>query len=321
MDRFDRIYALHKILSNSRYLVSRKNIQERLECSRATFTRIVEDLRDYLGAPIEYSRKYNGYYYAKTGEHPYELPGLWFNASEIHALLTCQELLKNVEPGLLDQHIKPLQDRISEILAIERITTGEVEKRIKILRMAYRTPPEGVFQVIADTTVCKRRVKITHHGRERGELTDREVSPQRLVYYRDNWYMDGWCHFRDNLRTFSIDRIQSAQLVAKKAKYVPEKKLDDYFTRSYGIFAGEPKEVAHLRFSADVSPWVASEHWHPEQEIIWDKERLELKVPYSDPRELLRDVLRYGPDVEVIGPKKLVNLVKDHLFRALSQYK
>lgn len=141
MDRFDRIYTLHKILSNSRYPVSLKAIQERLECSRATFTRIAGDLRDFLGASIEYDRKLNGYHYASSGEHPYELPGLWFSASEIHALLACQELLSSVQPGLLDQHIKPLRDRGSKILTIQQVAPGAALKRIKII--------------------------IAHHGRER----------------------------------------------------------------------------------------------------------------------------------------------------------
>ncbi|MGK7345350.1 MAG: helix-turn-helix transcriptional regulator [Candidatus Nitrospinota bacterium M3_3B_026] len=321
MNRFDRIYALHRILRDSRYPVSRKAIQERLECSRATFTRIVEDMRDFLCAPIVYDRERNGYYYADSGEHPYELPGLWFNASEIHALLACQELLKNVEPGLLDQHIKPLRDRIDEILSIKQLATGDVSKRIKILRMTYRTPPEGVFQVIAEATAQRRRVNIFHHGRERGQMTEREVSPQRLVYYRDNWYLDGWCHLRDGLRTFSMDRIRVARVSARKTKNVSGKALDEYFARSYGIFAGKPKGVAHLRFSENVSPWVATERWHPEQEMAWSDERLELKIPYSDPRELVQDILKHGEDVKVIGPPELKMLVIERLSKASSQYR
>ena len=103
MDLFDRIFCLHQIFSRSRYPVTSADIQERLECSRATFNRMIRDMRNYLGAPIEYDRKTAGYYYAATGEHPYELPGLWFNASELHALLTVQQLLSETQPGLLER--------------------------------------------------------------------------------------------------------------------------------------------------------------------------------------------------------------------------
>ena len=76
MDRFDRIYRLHRIIRSARHPVPRKTLEEKLECSRATVNRAIEDLRDLLWAPLRYDRARNGYYYdEKHGGHPYELPG------------------------------------------------------------------------------------------------------------------------------------------------------------------------------------------------------------------------------------------------------
>lgn len=320
MDRFDRIYALHKILANSRYPVSRKTIQEELECSRATFTRIIEDLRDYLGAPIVYNRKYNGYHYDNNGERPYELPGLWFNSNEIHALLACQELLKGVQPGLLDEHIKPLTERIGKILAAEKTVSGELARRIRVLRIGSRAPGEAVFQTVAEAVGQRRRVLMNYHSRASGDRTEREVSPQRIVYYRDNWYLDGWCHMRNGLRSFSIDRIERVERLKKKARNVKEKELDEYYAASYGIFGGKPGKTAVLRFSEPASPWIAAEKWHPQQVEKKVDGRLELAIPYSDPRELLMDILRHGEDVEIIAPEELRDQVKERLKRTLAHY-
>lgn len=223
MDRFDRIFEVHKILSNSRYPVTRKIIQDKLECSRATFARIIGDMRDFLGAPIEYDRTLNGYYYSNTGKRPYELPGLWFNASEIYALLTCQELLSKVQPGLLDSHIAPLKDRISEILESEHLAKGDIGKRIRILKMAFRKAPQEIFQIIANAALQRKRLNIAYHGCERDSLTNREVSPQRLAYYRDNWYLDAYRHLRNALRSFAVDRIQKAGVLKKRGKNYQKK--------------------------------------------------------------------------------------------------
>lgn len=84
MDRFHRIYTLHNILAGRRTPVSRKALEERMECSRATVMRTIECLRDELGAPIHYDTAGNGYCYAEEGH--YDLPGLWFNVSELHVL-------------------------------------------------------------------------------------------------------------------------------------------------------------------------------------------------------------------------------------------
>ncbi|MDT8429578.1 MAG: WYL domain-containing protein [Pseudomonadales bacterium] len=55
---------------------------------------------------------------------------------------------------------------------------------------------------------CWSRIKYSSRSKE--ELSERWVSPQRLVYYRDNWYLDAWCHLREGLRMFSIDRLDVA---------------------------------------------------------------------------------------------------------------
>jgi hypothetical protein len=135
MDLFDRIYCLDRVLRQSRYPVPHAVLQEKLECSRATTNRIIRDMRDFLCAPIQYDRTTEGYHYAQTGEHPYVLPGLWFNAAELHALLTVQHLLAEVQPGLLESHIAPLRERIERILNSKGTPQGDTTRRIRILRM------------------------------------------------------------------------------------------------------------------------------------------------------------------------------------------
>ena len=82
MDRFHRYYALHAVLTARSLPVSRRQLELKLECSRATVKRLVEDLRGY-GVPIGYDRQRNGYFLDRS--QAYELPGIWFNASELYA--------------------------------------------------------------------------------------------------------------------------------------------------------------------------------------------------------------------------------------------
>lgn len=321
MDLFDRIYRFDRVLKQARYPVSRPTLQGRLECSRATFNRIVREMKEYLGAPIEYDRKYNGYRYAPTGGHPYELPGLWFNASELHALLACQQLLASVQPGLLDEHLAPLRTRIEHILAARHLGTGEVGRRIRILSMAARRTEPAHFSLVAGALLQRRRLHLRYRGRARNEETEREVSPQRLVHYRDNWYLDVWDHGKRALRTFAVERIRGPRVLDEHAKDISEERLNRYFTESYGIFSGRPKRKAMLRFSPDRSRWVADETWHPQQKGRYENGYYILEIPYSDDRELVLDILKHGPDVEVLSPKSLRDRVLEQLVRATSQYR
>lgn len=60
-----------------------------------------------------------------------------------------------------------------------------------------------------------------------------------------------------------------------------------------------------LRFSPDRASWVADERWHPQQVGRFQIDgSYELEVPCRDSRELVMDILRHGPDVEVSHPKR-----------------
>ncbi|ALP53840.1 transcriptional regulator [Candidatus Tenderia electrophaga] len=318
MDKFDRIYALHKLLSDARYPIPRTAIQKKLECSRSTFMRLVNTMRDYLGAPIEYND--NGWYYDSNGEHPYELPGLWFNAQELHALLAIHKLMHDLQPGLLDEQLKPVQKRIEHLLQSKHLGSGELTDRVRVLAMGVRTHADA-FQKVAEGVLQRKRLKLHYHARGSNQTTQRTVSPQRLVHYRDNWYLDAWCHKRQALRNFSVDRIKQIKILEQRAEEVDQQTLQDYFADAYGIFSGKADHTAVLRFSPIAARWVAEERWHPRQEgeFLADGQ-YQLKLPYSNPKELIMDILKYGPDVEVVGPESLREAVREKLKLALGNY-
>ena len=324
MDRFDRIFELNRILQGARHPVSRRRLEEELECSRATVKRIIEDMRLYLNAPIVYDREHNGYRYDQSEGEMYELPGLWFNASELHALLTVQQLLADVQPGLLEPMLKPLQQRIDALLELHHAGSEGLQGRIRMLQMASRHNPEQgghAFQTVAGALAQRQRLRLRYYSRWRESRDERDVSPQRLVHYRDNWYLDGWCHLRDGLRTFAIDAIESAEALEEPAVDVDAAALDSHFASSFGIFAGAPEHEAVLRFSATRARYVVSERWHRDQHgrVLADG-RYELCVPYSNPAELTMDILKFGPEVEVVAPAALREAVAERLRAALAQY-
>ncbi len=322
MDRFDRIFLLHKALVRARVPVSCARLEETLECARATVIRTIADMRDHLGAPIVYDRARNGYLYAMgEGGGRYELPGLWFNAEETFALLACHHLLRSLQPGLLDSEIDPLRQRLEQLLGTRQGGKGQLAKRVRILGMAHRAPAADVFGPASSALTLRRRLAFDYDGRGSGARTARSVSPQRLVHYRDNWYLDAFDHAAAALRTFAVERMHDARLLATKAQEVPEAMLDAELAGGYGIFAGAPTATAVLRFSALRARWVADESWHPAQTARWrDDGSYELSIPYSDPRELAMDVLRYGADCEVVAPPSLRELVRSQLRAAAARY-
>jgi predicted DNA-binding transcriptional regulator YafY len=89
---------------------------------------------------------------------------------------------------------------------------------------------------------------------------------------------------------------------------------------SYGIFTGTAQAWAVLRFSAEAARWAAEERWHADQLGAWKPSGYELQVPYSNPTELIMEILRYGPEVEVLAPTELRETVLGRLREAVGKY-
>lgn len=177
------------------------------------------------------------------------------------------------------------------------------------------------FELIASTVLNRQRLKLTYWNRTKDEVTEREVSPQRLVHYRENWYLDAWCHLRNDLRSFALDAMRGVEMVAGKVKEVQDKELDEVLASGYGIFSGKKVQWATLRFTPERARYVAMEEWHPKQRARWEKDgSYVLDVPYSSEAELLMDILRFGADVEVMNPSVLRESVRNRTTAAMRLY-
>ena len=165
-------------------------------------------------------------------------------------------------------------------------------------------------------------MKIAHTNRQKGETIARVISPQQLVHYRDNWYVDTWCHLRKDLRSFSIDAITQADLLDATARDVDLAAMREQLGSSYGIFGGAPKAWAELTFSASRAEWVRHESWHPEQQSTLHADgSYSLRLPYSDERELIGDILRFGADVQVTAPASLRKQVQEQIEQMRGMYR
>lgn len=318
MDRTERLYRIDRML-NDRKVVSVQEFLQELEVSLATFKRDLEYLRDRLNAPVIWDRDAGGYRFNKQGVgDSYELPGLWFSASEIHALLTMQQLLCSLGPGLLTPHVEPLLSRLRMLLDREDMPAEDVEKRIRIQRVNARAYEPEHFAPIATAVLQRRRVVIDHLNRNRHETIRREVSPQRLNYYRENWYLDAWCHLRKELRSFGLDAIQGVWLGTDPAQEVAEEEVAAVLDSGYGIFSGKEVQWAELEFSPSRAQWVAKETWHPEQQAhFMESGAYRLRLPFSNPTELVMDILRNVPEVKVLAPESLREKVRESLLAGI----
>lgn len=290
--------------------MSLERIADELECHPRSVKRYVRELRETFGYPIDHDREHDGYILkpAADGDEPrFELPGLFFSESELSALLTMRELLASVRPGIFDRELVPLGRRVEKLLEQNGIEPAEAARRVRILAIQSRRPDDAVFRACADATFSRKKLRMEYKPRGRdGDWEERDASPQRLVRYRENWYLDGWCHRAQAVRVFALEQMRNVRLLEDDAHDVPQELLDAEVKSSYGIFTGEPTARAVLRFTPHRALWVSQEDWHGDQTSRWlDDGSFELTVPYDRPEELLMDILKHGADVEVVAPDEL----------------
>ena len=320
MERLHRI----KYMIQQRKCVPIEDFLDELEISKATFKRDLDYLRDRLKASIKYDRFLGGYKFEFPDEiNKIEMPGLWFSEKEATALVLMQHLLSSLDQsGLIGPHIEPLTAIIDGILGQSETSAKELRKRIKVLGMGSRKNSIENFSEIGAALLKRNRLSIQYYAKSKNEETEREISPQRLIFYRENWYLDAFCHLRNGLRSFAIDGVRSAVLTNTKAQEVSDKECQEHFAESYGIFSGKATQRAKLRFTPEHARWVSGENWHGQQVGSFDKEGYyNLEFDFNQDPELVMDILKHGSGVEVIGPVSLKSKVKAELEKTLKSYK
>jgi predicted DNA-binding transcriptional regulator YafY len=307
--------------------IKRAEFLSRLEVSAATFKRDLEYLRHELNAPVNWSVEHRAYVLAPNvdkGSPRESIPGTWFDRNELLSLVAIQQILDQIEPRLLKDVLHPLRERAAALLNGSGVAGDRLQialTRIKVLPMQRRSVDDALFERIVSALVTRKRIEVESVNRLTREHTLRTLSPQRVVSYRDNWYLDAWCHLREALRTFSLDTLTNAHISQDAAEDIDCATLDQQLAGSYGIFAGVATESAVLRFSARVAGWIEREHWHPAQALSrLDSGEIEMTVPYGNTTELVRDILKWGPDVEVVAPLALREQVRDTARAAADQY-
>lgn len=318
LDRFEKLLRLARRRSGA----TMEELKRELEISQASVKRDIDFLRTRMGCPIDWDPIKHRYFVKDLPDGGrFELPGLWFDASEVFALLMMVHLVEGMEPSLLAEHLGPMKSRLRSILAAGGRSANELESKVKLIHFAPRKVEPKHFREIATALLQGRRLSLSYFRRDKQERTERVISPLHLVHYRENWVLDAWCHLRGELRSFALEAIAAVDIVDEAAIVVSQEELRSHFQSGYGIFAGKAIHRATLKFTPQRAQWVSLETWHPDQNEYWLEDgSYVVEVPYSNDQELVMDLMRYGADVEVLQPTELRNRVYDTLCAAANRY-
>jgi len=325
MKRTEKVNRLYHILDNAKTPLTRIELSSKLDnCSRATFYRLLDQLFLESGREVlkDSTVRPHRYSLEPADDRTRSIPNLLLRDKEIETLIIIEQMTQSLNQGYLKDTVENFRKAIEDKLTDQNISLIDWKKRFKFLPMASKKFSDDIFQLSATAVLRKKQLLISYKSLKVDSIElVRSVSPQTLFSYRDNWYMDAFCHLASDMRTFLLSRITSVEISREISKHIPISVLEKKYNSSYGIFSGSSVQSAEIRFTNLAAQVVKDELWHQAQEVVTLSENeIVLTVPYANPTELIMDILKWGADAEVISPSSLRQVVKEKIENMRKMY-
>ncbi|WP_374347571.1 helix-turn-helix transcriptional regulator [Chitinimonas sp.] len=202
-----RVLALLELLQ-THGLLSGSELARRLEVDPRTLRRYVVML-EQLGIPVVAERGRDGGYRLM---HGFKLPPMLFSNEE--ALAVALGLVASRQLGLNDA----APAGASALAKLERVMPEGLRKQVRAvgetvtldLARASRAGDPQILATLSTAARAQQRVQL-RYGAADGQASERAIDPYGLAYLHGAWYVVAYCHLRQGLRVFRLDRIVSAR--------------------------------------------------------------------------------------------------------------
>lgn len=306
--KFDSlIIILNKL--NDGETVTVHSLMNELENSERTIHRYIKTLQ-VAGFPINYNRSKETYAF----DEGYSLrkPNLTIEETLALAFALAKKVLGSFGAGI-EKSLESIEDKLSR---------GKVSLPKHIILAGEAGPSEAdkYLSILHNAIVSFQKIEIAYRALHSDQKSSRRIDPYYLFFQDGFWYLRGYCHSKEELRTFALDRIISMKVL--KEHFLPRKIVpEDDLSGAFGsVVDGEPVEVV-LRFDPEIRPYVLRKKWHHSQQVkIMEDESLELRFNVNGLEGIKQWVLLWLPHVEVVSPKELRESISHDLKAALARF-
>ncbi len=167
----------------------------------------------------------------------------------------------------------------------------------------------------------RRRIEMVYQPLRRQDETLRQVDPLKIWFFEGTIYLIGFCHLRQEVRMFVVDRIKMLRVTNERFEPPPDFDLDEYMAHSFKVMHDELHTV-RVMISPAWARYVGEKMWHESQKTKkLSHGGLELTFRVAGLEEIMRWVLSLGPEAHVLEPERLKEMVRESLEATLARYK
>ncbi|MFQ3612328.1 MAG: transcriptional regulator [Cyanobacteriota bacterium] len=286
-------------------------LAEALEVSERTVRADIDFLKDRFQAPIQTTRK-KGYHYTDLD---WRLPLIPLTKGELFALTLGARMLEAYAGSAYAPQLRSAVARLAErIPEQEWLDLQQVANDWLIFQSGAATHLDlEIWQHLEDACREKRRVWMRYRTASRGDqVSERELDPYLLHIYRGtNPYVIGWCHRRQEVRWFRVDRILALKILPQTFEIDPTFDPRDHLAMIFQHEVGGIPQQVGIWFDAQTAPFIREREWHPTQVIEEQSDgSLVLRMTVQGMNDVKRWVLGYGKGAVVRDPPELVEMIK-----------
>ncbi|PIU64408.1 MAG: hypothetical protein COS84_08400 [Armatimonadetes bacterium CG07_land_8_20_14_0_80_40_9] len=317
----DRVSRLVKMLDIiDRYSrIGPRELAEKLEISKRQVYRDLQLLETKF--PIYHDRKTKSY---KLWKEYNGFRKLGLSKSEVVSLLLGEKIISKYKGTPYEKAIKLALKKIQKRLPkdTEVFSAGLKEYFFIDVRQAKDYAPViNWFGKAFEAMRERKTIEIEYYALGKDEQAIRKVNPYGFILSLGAWYIIGYCHLRQDIRTFALDRIINLQLTEKEFKRPATFSLDEYFKGGWHLFSERLMKV-EIRFSPDISHLIKERIWHPSQTLKDEPDGSVIAAfNVAGTEEIKRWVLGFGSSALVLSPKGLKEEIKGEIERLREMYK
>lgn len=289
------------------------------EVSYKSIMRDIDYLKHQCDAPIEYDAKRHGFFYT---EDTWQLPAISISESDLFAICIARKALHQHRNTPIYGKLSSIFDKIENSLP-DRVTVSPswVDDRVSIFDDHRTDIDPQIWDRVAKALHHNKRllVKYLKPGAEQADT--REIDPYHVVNFQGEWYLVGFCHLRQEIRTFAISRIEETCESKEGFSISEDFNFTEFSGSHFGIFRSDEEQEVIISFAKEHAPYVREREWHPQQSIHNEKDgSLVLSFPTNHLFEVKRWIMSWGSGVKVIAPKELQDDIRLETRKVLQAY-
>lgn len=259
-----RVTRLLKIITRLRQrqpaeLIGRKRLAEEFGCNPRTIQRDIELLQVYMHLPLIYDRASKTYRLEPEGDAGFSMN---LTAEEALALTVARRLL--TVPGF------PLKDAV--LAALDKATvhlSAVLQENLSQAAQTFQADPlardysQAPLAPLLEAAHTNKTLELYYQSRSSKQLTWRQVDPYEVALRNgQNWELHGWCHTRQAIRTFALDKI--VQMRPTSACFTRREQEWAEFQAVSGVVGGlrgEAPVTVDVIFDACVATYALDRQW------------------------------------------------------------